>query len=183
MRLKLYAAPTAEAVGLDELKDNPAVRITVAADDTWVDQLIIAARKRYEELTQRILMSSTWDLYLDGFPGDNKIELPAPLISVTSITYYDTANALQTWAATNYVVDAVSEPVARVALAYGVSWPLTYARPNAVIVRFVAGYTAETIPADLKYWLCVWIGAVYDGNSALQDVAEMMMRTNGRWSI
>jgi len=185
MRLKLYTAPTDEAITLADLKAHPAARISATTDDAWIDQLIIAARVRYEELTQRILMQSTWDLYLDEFPDGDVIELPAPLVSVASIAYRDENNGAQTWlyATGNYVIDTVSEPVARLALAYGVSWPTVYQGLNVIAVRFVAGYTAATVPISLKTWLCAWVAAVYDGNDQLQEIAESMMRVGGRWAI
>ena len=183
MRLKLITAATEAPVTLDELKVHPSLRAG-DDDDAWLDQLVSAVALRYEELTQRILMSSTWELYLDGFPCHQTIDLPAPLASVTSVKYLDTAEALQTWAATNYIVDTVSEPVAHLKLAYGISWPLiSYNGVNAVTIRFISGYTAANIPANLKTWLCAWVAAVYDGNSQLQEIAEGMMRTAGRWPI
>lgn len=46
-------------------------------------------------------------------------------------------------------MDTASEP-GRIRLAYGVSWPTTYDRANAVEIRFVAGTTAANVPENLK---------------------------------
>lgn len=183
MRTTLVTAPTEEWITADELREHPACRIDTTADDGWLHQLITAARQRYEELTQRVLISSTWDLYLDEFPGEDYIELPAILTSVTSLKYQDSSDVQQTWAASNYVVTTVAEPVARLSLAYGETWPTTYGEPDDIVLRFVAGYTTANLPVSLKNWLCVWVAGTYDGNQPLVDIAENMMRANGRWAI
>jgi uncharacterized phiE125 gp8 family phage protein len=157
MSLTLVTAPALEPVSLAEAKVH--LRVTVADEDALIDGLIRAAREYVETFTHRALITQTWDLKLDRFPSD-AIRLPhAPLVSVTSVSYLDTAGATQTWSASLYTVDAPSGPKARsgqIVPAYGESFPSTRGVVNAVTVRFLAGYGATAaaavtaVPASLK---------------------------------
>lgn len=118
--------------------------VTTTSEDTFIETLVKAAREWCERFQNRSYITQTWRLYLDDFPDDDYIELPKPpLVTVSSVTYYDTANALQTLAVAQYVVDAIDEP-GTISLAYGCSWPSTYAQRNVVIVEYVAGYGAAS---------------------------------------
>ena len=150
----------ASALGVDA----PSVNTTL---DPELSQLITAARERCELATRRALLTQTWDLVLDMWPGETWIELPLPpLQSVTTLKYRDTGGTLQTWAATNYVVEAPSGSRAqpgRLSLAYAVVWPALYGQAGDVTVRFVCGYgaAASSVPAILKRAMLVDAGAHY----------------------
>lgn len=67
MRLKLITPPSVEPVTLAEAKLH--ARIEIDDDDTLVTSLIIAARRYCETVLRSALITQTWTLYLDGFPG------------------------------------------------------------------------------------------------------------------
>ena len=120
--------------------------------DALLSALITSAREHTEDACSRAWITQTRDLVLDEFPeGLEPILIPRlPLISVTSITYIDTAGATQTWSNTLYDVDITS---GRIAPAYGQVYPTT--EPGtlaAVTVRFVCGYgaAASTVPSRAK---------------------------------
>lgn len=141
---------------------------TNTTDDPLIARLITSARLQAEQELQRALITQTLDMVLDGFPRQSpyEIKLP-PLSSVTSIAYVDTDGATQTLSASKYAVDAASKP-ARIAPAYGESWPSTRTQNNAVTVRFVAGYGAATaVPACIKQWMLLAINTLYDQREAL----------------
>lgn len=146
MSLNLVTPAAIEPVNLAQAKI--AANITGSADDGLLQVLISAARQQAETITHRALVTSTFDLKLDAFPGsDDVIEIPLPpLQSVTSITYLDGDGASQTMDSDDYVVDISSEP-GRVYLAYGASWPSTQNRRDAVTIRFVAGYPITSVTA------------------------------------
>ncbi len=143
-----------------------------------------AARMFCERFTHRSLITTTWDLGLDAFPwyapagytteaqiGANAIWLPqAPLQSVTSVSYVDTNGDTQVWSASNYTVDTPSGPTAgpgRVIPAWSLYYPVTRTVPNAVTVRFVAGYgAAGTVPAPIKSAMKLLIGLWYANREA-----------------
>jgi uncharacterized phiE125 gp8 family phage protein len=135
--------------------------------DPEVTRLIQAVRDRAELATGRALQPQTWDQVGDAFPYERWFELPKPpLVSVTHIQYRDTSGTLQTWPASNYIVEAPSGPRCRrgrVSLAYGVSWPSTYAQDGAVTIRFVCGYsTPAAVPALLKTAMLLDMGMLYE---------------------
>lgn len=146
---------------------------TNTTDDPLIARLITSARLLAEQELQRALITQTLDAVLDEFPRNApyEIKLP-PLSSVTSITYVDTDGATQTLDASQYVVDANSKP-ARIASAYGESWPSTRTQNNAVTVRFVAGYgAAASVPACIKQWMLLAISTLYAQREALAQGAS-----------
>lgn len=159
MALKLITAPTEEPVSLAEATLH--LRVDHSADDTLITALIAAARDFAEHQTGRAFCTQVWELALDAFPAD-VFKLPrAPLASVTSIKYDDTAGVEQTLAPSAYYVDTHSVP-GEVVPAYGTEWPAALDAANAVRVRYVAGYgAAAAVPAGIKQWMLVRIGTLY----------------------
>jgi uncharacterized phiE125 gp8 family phage protein len=162
MALSLVSQPAVEPVTLAETKTH--LRVDDFSEDELIDNLRVAAREYVENFTSRKLITQTWDLKLAAFPCGGCLELPfAPVSSVTSITYVDTAGVSQTWSSANYTVDAPSGPFAmpgRITPVYGVVWPSTQNVINAVTVRFVVGYGATpwTVPYLLRAAIKVLVG-------------------------
>lgn len=147
---KLVTPPAIEPLTLEQAKAS--LKIDTDDEDEQVDDWIRAARTKVERDTGRVLLTQTWDLFLDGI-GEcwtESIRLPyPPLQSVTSVNQTDANNAETVWAASNYVVDATSSP-GRIALADAGIWPVNLRRFQPVRIRFVAGWTTpENIPRDL----------------------------------
>lgn len=162
MGLVLVTAPAAEPVTTAQAKAH--CRVTHSDDDTRFDALIVSAREWAQGFAGRAFISQTWDWTADAFP--DVIELPlAPLVSVTSITYVDSAGVSQTLSSGAYQIDTKSV-VPRIAPAYGYSWPGTRDQYNAVTVRFVAGYgaavTAHPDCATARDAMLLHIEAHYD---------------------
>jgi uncharacterized phiE125 gp8 family phage protein len=95
----------------------------------------------------------------------------APVTSVTSVTYLDTSGVSQTWSSSLYLTDLPTGPHAaraRITPAYAQYYPSTYDVPNAVTVRFVAGYTnADAVPMAIKAAMLFLIGHWYMNRSAV----------------
>lgn len=164
--LSLYAAATEEPVALAEAKAH--LRIEHNDEDGVIAGLVAAAREFVEQRSGRQLMTATWDITLDAFPcGRRPIKLPRwPTQSVVSITYQDTAGDLQTWDSASYRVDTSREP-ARVAPAYGASYPATIAEPAAVTIRAVAGYaSAAAVPACAKQAILLLVAHWHENREA-----------------
>lgn len=141
MNLTAVAGPLAEPISLAEAKAH--LRETTAANDSLITALIAAAREYAETFTGRALVTRTLDLRLDDWPATGSIWLPrAPLRSVSSITYVDTAGDTQTWSSSLYTVDLYSQP-GRIEPAYGETWPSVRDQMNAVKVRFICGYATK----------------------------------------
>lgn len=138
---------------------------TNTTGDPLLNMLIQTARQHAETYLKRALITQTVDLHLDCFPCW-EIKLP-PLQSVTSVTYFDTNGTEQTLAADQYLVDSTTQP-ARITPAFGLVWPVTQYRNNAVKVRFVAGYgAASAVPACVKNWMLVRVKTLWDQRDQL----------------
>jgi uncharacterized phiE125 gp8 family phage protein len=161
MALKIYAAPTEEPVFVDDAT-KLHLRAESDIDDDLIALYIQAARIFCEDYHGRKYITQTWDLYLDAFPcGDIILPYP-PLQSVTHVKYKDTAGVLQTWAATNYVVDSISEP-GRISLAYGISYPSTLDEIQSVQIRYVCGYgLASSVPMHAKQAILLKLADLYE---------------------
>ena len=144
---------------------------TNTTEDPELTLIITAIRERGELATGRAFIEQTWDYVLDGFPAAPYIEIPkAPLSSITSLKYNDTAGTEQTWAASNYVVQAPTGPRARrgrLALAFATSWPSTRGEIGDVTIRLVCGYgtAASDVPAMLRKAMLMDAGS-FDQNRA-----------------
>ena len=183
--LKLATAPASEPITVAEAKSH--LRVDISTDDTLIGVYITAARQVVETYTRRQLVEATWDLWLDRFPSGNEfvthggailpdlrgdkcghILLPLPPVSAVSfVKYYDTADTLTTLATTSYQSALQGEP-ARVLPAYGMNWPTTRDRAEAVNVRFVAGYgAAAAVPESAKQAIKLLVGHFYENRESV----------------
>lgn len=138
-------------------------------DDALVTSLITTAREAVEAYTELTVSQTTYAMALDEFPS-NAIELGTyPVNSITSIIYTDTNGASQTLNANQYIFDSYSNP----AKIFPVTiWPQAKQIPNAVIVRFAAGFTDGSpndypMPEALKQAMLLLIGHLYENREAV----------------
>lgn len=165
MALVLVTAPTEEPVSIAEAKAH--LRVDGDDDDSYIGALITTARSHVETITRRALMPQTWKLVLDDWPDDVLELLLPPLVSVSSITYKDADGETQTFASSNYVVDADSVP-GRLCLADDASWPSDDLYPmGAVQIQYLAGYTnANAVPQPIKNAILLLVGHYYENREA-----------------
>lgn len=149
------------------------IRLTATtAEDDLLTALIPTARQQVEAITQRALITQTWDAYLDCFPEKDFFELPfGQLQSVvaSSFTYTDSDGTVTTMAATtDFLVDSSSEP-GRIVLPYGMSWPSPSFYPvNPITLRFICGYgtTAASVPAGIRTAIKMMAEDMFNNRSA-----------------
>lgn len=185
MMIRIVTEPAAEPVSSAEAKEQ--LRELSTDHDTEIASLIKQARQQFERDTSRALITQTWKMFVDTWPAEGRaFNLPlAPLASVTTIQYRDAAGALQTWATTEYVVDADSEP-GRIVLATSKSFPaLETDRPNAVIVTFVCGYgaAASNVPEMMRRAVLLLVEHYYDRgiNETVYEAYQRISRANRIW--
>mgnify|MGYP003649325872 CR=1 FL=1 len=166
------AAPSLEPVTLAEVKTH--LRVDHTDEDDYIAALISAAIEQLEGhvgiLGGRALVNQSWRQDFGGFAADLRLSL-SPLVSVTSVTYYDADNAQQTLAASVYqAFDDALGPY--LATAPGESWPSAYGRVDAVSVTFVAGYgaTAASVPAPIRAAIMLAVGNWYDERGGALDM-------------
>jgi len=160
--LRVIAAPAEEPVSLEEIKSR--LRITIADEDSDLEAMAREAREMCEAACGRAFVTTTYSLFLDGFPCEypQAIRVPRPpLASVAWVKYYDLAGTFQTLDAAAYHVATAAEP-GRVQLAYGAVWPAAqYHRPESVEVRFTAGFgTAADVPAAARSAILLTVRAI-----------------------
>lgn len=172
MGLKLITPPAAEPVSLDDLKLD--LGISWADQDARLAALIASAREACEHELGRALITQTWELVLDAFPAGIRLPYP-PCQSVESVKYLDADGVLQTLSAPSYQLDSHSEP-AWLVPAWGYAWPATRPEPNAVRVRFVAGFgdAAADVPANICAWIRLQAAHFYHNAAAASDLPLIM---------
>ena len=148
------------------------MRVTTAADDTLIADLITAATRYCEEFTGRAFITQTWDIFSEeDFPSE--IVLPFPPLQSAGLTikYDDAAGAQQTLAAATYQVDTDSTPW-RIKLNVGYTWPATYGNDYGNIeIQFKAGYGDATtnVPDGIREAIYLLTAHWYEHREAATD--------------
>lgn len=142
-------AATAEPVSVEEIKDH--LRVLDHSEDDLISRYLKTAREYAESVTSRQFVTATKLWTLDEFPATGVLFVPCPpLISVTSIKYYDSNDDLQTWSSDEYDVDARHQP-GRIMPGYSYSWPTVRPKMAAIEVAYQAGYGD---PSDVPETFC-----------------------------
>ena len=185
----LTTAATVLPLSLGEIKDYLSIPDSDDTQDAELKQALRAATNSVERYTRRTLLTTTWTMFMDRFPGRSlpwwdgvrqfadteltdlteAIIIPkSPLISITSITanHQDGTTTIAT--ASTYIIDLASEP-GRVALKVGETWPTDALRTiNGVEVAFVAGCgpVGSDVPEDIRRALLIMIGDFHENREA-----------------
>lgn len=188
MKYKIITPVASEPITLADarkhLRIEPYGSPATHPDDAYVTALISVVRSWCEQYLQRALAEQTIELALDEFT--KTIALPfAPIQSVTSITYIDTDGATQTLATSVYAFDSYSN---KITLKYDQYYPQTQLINNAVLIRYVAGYTngasPDTYPLEyaIKAAMLLLIGHLYE-NRQENTTANMSALPMGIYSL
>src|SRR5690606_10534121 len=143
----LVTAPTMTPVSLAEAK----VQLSVDHDEhnAMIEGFIAAAVDHldgWSGILGRALVEQTWRQDFDCFSGHLRLPL-APVISITSVTWRDTAGQISTVATDDYALlsDALGPYIK---FKSGFSWPGDLNQTNPVSITFLAGYpTTPEVPA------------------------------------
>jgi len=156
---KRYIKTVAKVLVADSSFGTTIIRQAVtSAEDSLLTDLITAAREHAEYLTQRALLTQTWDYFLDAFPDVDYIRLPYGNLQNAAgtapiVTYTDSDGTITTMTVTTeYLVETNGKRCGRIVLPYGVSWPTATLYPsNPIKIRFVCGWTtAALVPYRIK---------------------------------
>ena len=150
-RIVTTTAAVTEPVSLDRVKRSLGLD-NVRDFDTTLQELILSATNAVSNDLGRALVTTTYTLYLQKWPG-REIQLPyPPLVAVDSIKYYgDATETLDTFSSGSYTVSSGGDP-GIVWLNENKDWPDLMNRPNPIEVQFQAGYgsDAEDVPAAIQ---------------------------------
>lgn len=182
---QLQTAPASEPVTAADLRTH--LRETEAGlPAAEANSFITSARTMIEEMTGLALITQSWRLVYDRWPGtrevwwdgvrdgalnelygaaaDVAIMLPRyPLQSVSGVSVFaeDNSETVVDVAATFYV-DTYQKP-GRIALQYGKTWPIAMRPTNGVQIDYVAGYgaAAPSVPEPLRQAVKVGAAMLY----------------------
>lgn len=135
-------------------------------DDALLTTYIKAAAGYIERTYGLALLTQTIKQYHAAFPcgTNNPLMLRiAPLASVTSIEYTDSAGASQTWTSSEYTSGRMNLG-GFIVPAIGYNWPGSVATtPNAITVTYQAGFglKGSSIPAPIVQAMLLIIGDMY----------------------
>ena len=173
--LTVITAATIEPVTLDEVKNHLRLSSSSSEEDALLTALIGAARGHVEARTGRVLMETTLERVMDGFPSAPYEIHPAPLLSVTSVTYLDADGDSTVFSSDDYRVETYAGPTCRpgvISLGYGEEWPTPQAIVRNVRLRFKAGYLTTTatsataqraaVPAELRQAILFLVAEMYE---------------------
>jgi len=90
---QITVEPAEEPITLAEAKEH--LRVDFSDEDDYITALITTARKYCESYTNRVFITQTWRQNIDYFPRVIQLKVN-PIISLTSLKYYDTAENQQT---------------------------------------------------------------------------------------
>lgn len=133
-----------------------------------------------ENASELTVVSQAYKMFMSGFPcGLIKLS-KRPVSAIASVKYYDDSNVLQTWAAANYSTIIPNGPRAGwayVVPGYGISYPTTYPRWDAVEVAFTAGWAAAAIPEGVQDAIVAGVARALDKHDdRIPDPAILAMR-------
>ncbi len=158
MTPKIITGPAVEPITAAEMAAHSLLNLDdVLPGDLTVEQylsmLIKAVRQNLERRTGRAFIEQTLEIALDAWPADNIIVLPraTPLVSITSVKYWDSAGGEHVVPTADYELDTYSTP-GRIGPAYNAAWPSFVSRTfNPIIVRYVAGHVGADASPVVPY--------------------------------
>lgn len=173
---KISSATTTQLISTANAKTF--LKVDTSADDTIINNLVVAATRSAEEYTNRLFITQELEQYAPVWTGVGQL-FKSPVSAVSSITYFDESNASQTLSASVYSLNNVLEP-ARIELKVDQEFPNLADRWDAIKVTYSAGYgTATTdVPMPIIQAVYLTIGHWYENRQSVivgRQVNEMPM--------
>lgn len=171
MQLALDTAPAETPVSVADIKTH--ARIETSDDDALLSDYLDAAVSFLDNkgALGRAIVTQTWVQSFCAPYGAVRLIMPT-VQEITEIAYYDADNANQTEALSDYLLTGADDRK-WVAPVNGKSWPSTYSRPDAIRVKYTAGYggasaVPESVKQAIRLLVCQWYWnreAVGDGKA------------------
>lgn len=197
-RRKLVTAPENLAVTFEEAKTWCAV--ASSSHDSLITQLVKAATNKIETDFDCALITQTWDVKADRFPtkcweNDDAAIVPViyPVQEITHIKYTNTAGTADTTLATSvYQLENDHGKPSRILLKYDQSWPDVQDTFNAVTVRLVCGYGADStfVPEAIRTAILLMVKYWYDNpednylkGATWERSAKALLNNHFQWRL
>jgi uncharacterized phiE125 gp8 family phage protein len=181
MVVKLFTASTAEPVTRAEAKLWLRLDEHEVVEDQLIDSLIKRARERFETVTNRSCLVQTFDQWSDESLDDScpVSLLKAPLVSVTSITGFQTSEDTDTggtsMSTSGYYADTANE-FGRVKPLSSFTFPTATREINATRIRFTAGYSTSTtgVPESVKTEIKSLVARLYEHRGDEPEMSRVL---------
>ncbi len=187
--LARLTAAGSEPVTVDEMKAQARLD-TIPEGSSYMTGLIAAASEQARQITGRALITETWTLTLDAWPGSSAcawwdgmregaigmlegesiLIRKAPFLAVSSVKTVAEDGTLTTWSSSNYF-SAVENGFGRLTKVNGATWP-DMAPPvrqrSGIVITFTAGYgtLAADVPAPIRHAIKLIAAHMYENREA-----------------
>ena len=151
-------------VSLAVAKAYLSIALLDTSNDVLITSLLKAARNVFETQTNRSLTEITYKTYRDNFNNKCFEIRKLPLMSISSVKYYDEDDALQTVAIANYYTQTTSgysfivfkDDFSIPFLSDDIGWPIE--------IIFKSGYTStvDTLPEDIANGLKAHVAYMFE---------------------
>ncbi len=201
---ELVTGPAAEPVTLSEAKAH--ARVDVDDDDGVITDLITAAREWVEQNTGRCLITQTWRLSLDMWPGsraddwwDGAREGPitlldaawvefrrSPVIAFSRVATLDETGTETTWASSNYYLSREPNGYGRLVRKRGVVWPDVSNRDaGAIRIEATCGYgpNAADVPFPIRQAVKQLVAYWYENRDAVGEAPARLATTLATYRV
>lgn len=158
-------------VSLSEAKAQCRVEAAWTEEDALLNGIIAAATQAIGEYTGRVLAEETWACSMPTIVGDFTLPL-RPVASITSITYYDSADVVQSVPVTDFYLFSDADR-ATLRPKAGVSWPTGGRREDAITITFVVG--GGSVEPALKTAIKLMVEHLYDKRGAMTQNSDVEM--------
>lgn len=173
---KVITAAASNVLTTAEVKNH--LKVDTTADDTLIDNLIIAATNSCQEYTNRLFITTEITQYGDNWSDVAELFKSPVQTTLFNVKYWDTTGTLQTLGTTKYTLDNVSQP-ARLVPSPDESWPSIIDGLNAIEINYKVGVDdASDVDMAIKQALLLTIGYWYQSREAVivgRQVNEMPM--------
>jgi len=164
--------PTAEPITLSEAKKQLEIASNDTSHDVHLSALIQAAREQWEHDTDTVTCFQTLKVRIASWTDG--LSLPkSPVHSITSIQYFDGANALQTLSSSIYQLHE-----GQIRIAYLQVLPGTSARWDAWTINYKCGYSDDgaRVPAIAKNAMQMLVAHYFENRDMIMSDALQTMR-------
>jgi uncharacterized phiE125 gp8 family phage protein len=162
----LLSGPAVEPLSLDEAM--AFLKVETTDDDDVIAALIAGARVHVEAQTRRALITQSWRLVRDRWPGDGRIAvLPAPLRALSAARVYRLDGTTQAIDPAAFIAETAAAPAV---LSYASGAPPAPGRVIAGIeldVEVGYGDDPADVPADLRQAIRILVAHWYENRGMI----------------
>ena len=169
MSYQITVQPATEPITLVEAKEH--LRVDFSDEDTYIQTLIVSARKYCESYTNKVFITQTWRQNINNFPNVIKLKVN-PVVSLTSLKYYDGDETQQTItdSSANLQKDFLSD-VGSLHQGLTNAWPSIGSTINPIEITTVCGYgAASDVPDDIKHAIKIMVSHLYENREMVNVV-------------